>query len=199
MIKLDIGGGSIPKPGYINIDCIDHPMVHYKVDLNSGIFPFEDNSVDEIYSNHCLEHINPGYNGFLHCIEELWRISKPNAPWYIRVPYHNSHHTYANPFHTNNIFNEYTFYYFSDVAKQQPFSNTCVRKGSAMEYHLKATLIIDQINFEYFSNYSHLKDLPEQDQEIYRLGMPNVVNNIVYHMRAEKPDFWVKEIIRNSR
>ena len=196
MIKLDIGGGAIPKQGFFNVDCIDHPAVHYKVDLNSERFPFEDNSVDEIYSNHCFEHLTPGYGGFIHCIEELWRICKPEAPWYIRVPYFNSHHSLANPFHTNNIFNEYTFYYFSDVHKQQPHSNTFVRKGSAMEYHLRATLIIDDIEFEYFSNYFHINDMPIKDQELIRLSTPNVVNNIVYKMRTEKPDFWTKEWAR---
>jgi ubiquinone/menaquinone biosynthesis C-methylase UbiE len=198
MLKIEIGGGCIPKAGYINLDYMKHPAVHHSLDFNKDKLPFEDSTVDEIYSNHCLEHLNPGYGGFIHCIEEMWRVSKPDAKWFIRVPYFNSHHTVANPFHVNNIFNEYTFHYFSDEHKGQPHSSTFVRKGSCMEYHLRATLKVDAIVYEYFDNYKYLENYPEDQQLIYRHERMNVVNNIAYHIRAEKPDFWEKERQRNS-
>jgi len=198
-LRLEIGGGIIPKDGYINVDYMEHPKVDYQVDLNKGKIPLPDNSVDEIYSNHCLEHLQPGYAGFLNCIEEMWRVSKPNAPWYIRVPYFNSHHTLSNPFHTNNIFNEYTFYYFSDEHKNQYCSNVFIRKGSCFEYDFKATLVIDKIDYEFFDNYKMLEKYPaDKVNEIVHKEM-NVVDNIVYHLKAEKPDFWSKERVRNSR
>jgi len=198
-LRLEIGGGILPKDGYVNVDYMDHPKVDYKVDLNSGELPFPDSSVSEIYTNHCLEHLQPGYSGFLHCIEEMWRVSKPNAPWYVRVPYFNSHHTLSNPFHSNNIFNEYTFYYFSDEHKNQYSSNVFIRKGSCFEYDFKATLIVDKIEYEFFDNYKMLISYPmEKVTEIIHKEM-NVVNNITYHLRAEKPDFWTKERVRNGQ
>jgi len=198
MVKVEIGGGILPRKGFINLDYMKHPLVDHSLDLNKDTFPFEDNTVDEIYSNHCLEHLNPGYNGFLHCIEEMWRISKPDTRWYIRVPYCNSHHTQSNPFHTNNIFNEYTFYYFSDTPKFQINSNVGIRKGSCFEYDLKATLIIDKIEFEFFDNWSFLKNSSLEEIEVITHNNINVVNNIAYHLRVEKPDFWTKEYIRNA-
>lgn len=198
-MRLEIGGGVIPREGFVNVDYMDHPKVNYKVNLNNEKIPLPDNSVDEIYSNHCLEHLKSGYDGFLHCIEEMWRVSKPNAPWTIRVPYFNSHHTLSNPFHTNNIFNEYTFYYFSDEHRNQYSSNVFIRKGSCFEYDFKATLIVDKIDYEFFDNYKMLELYTEEKViEIIHKEM-NVVNNITYYLRAEKPDFWTKERIRNSR
>jgi len=192
-LRLEIGGGVIPKEGFVNVDYMDHPNVDIQIDLNNERIPLTDSSIDEIYSNHCLEHLQPGYNGFLHCIEEMWRVSKPNAPWYIRVPYFNSHHTLANPFHSNNIFNEYTFYYFSDEHKNQYCSNVFIRKGSCFEYDFKATLVIDKIDYEFFNNYKMLERYPsEKVTEIIHKEM-NVVDNIIYHIKAEKPDFWSKD------
>ena len=188
-MRLEIGGGILPRQGFVNVDYMDHPKVDFKVNLNTERLPFEDNTVSEIYSNHCLEHSQQGYGGFLHCIEEMWRVSKPNARWTIRVPYFNSHHTLANPFHTNNIFNEYTFHYFSDEHKNQYSSNVYVRKGSCFEYNFKATLIIDDIIFEFFDNYKALEKYPlSKVTEITHKEM-NVVDSITYVMRAEKPDF----------
>lgn len=191
-MRLEIGGGALPKNGFVNVDYMDHELVDFKVNLNTENLPFPDNSVDEIYSNHCLEHLQPGYGGFLHCIEEMWRVSKPNASWYIRVPYFNSHHTLSNPFHSNNIFNEYTFYYFSDQPRTQYSSNVHIRKGSCFEFYLKATLIIDKIEYEFFDNYKMLEKYPQEKVIEITHNQMNVVDNIVYHMRAEKPDFWTK-------
>lgn len=199
MLKVEIGGGVIPQEGFVNLDYMDHHVVDYKVNFNSDRFPYGDSVVDEIYSNHCLEHLQPGYNGFLHCIEEMWRISKPDAYWYIRVPYFNTHHTLSNPFHTNNIFNEYTFYYFSDEHKGQLHSDVNVRKGSCFEYDFKSTLKIEKIEYEFFDNWKHLEGESEEKIASITHSYPNVVNNIIYHIRAEKPDFWSKELVRNRK
>jgi len=189
-MKVEIGGGPIPLNGYVNVDHMDHPLVNHKVDLNKERLPFTDNSVDEIYSSHCLEHLSPG-NGFIHCIEEMWRVSKPDAKWFLKVPYFNSHHTVANPFHTNNIFNEYTFHYFSAEHKEQ--DTTMVRKGSISETWILATLDVQKIEFGYFTNFKYLENMPEDIQSNSRLKYPNVVNEIRYHIRVVKPDFWESE------
>ena len=199
MVKVEIGGGVIPRAGFINLDYKDHILVHHKVNFNTDRFPFEDDTVDQIYSNHCLEHLNKGYGGFLHCVEEMWRISKPNAYWYIRVPYFNSHHTMSNPFHTNNIFNEYTFHYFSDEHKTQLNSNVNVRKGSCFEYEFKATLKVEKIEYEFFDNYAYLSAHNDAKIATITHQYNNVVDNICYHIKAEKPDFWQKEIVRNRK
>lgn len=190
MLKVEIGGGPIPLEGFINVDCMDHPMVHRKVDVNTEPLPFETDSVDEIYSSHCLEHVTPG-TGFIHCMEEMYRVSKPDALWKIKVPYFNTHHTVANPFHINNIFNEYTFSYFSPTHKAQ--GNTLVRKGSISETWLLCTLEVEAIEFGYFDEYLYLNSLPEEMQAKVRQKFCNVVNEIRYTIRVVKPDFWTQE------
>ena len=87
MMKLNMGCGLDFEKGYINLD--NNPQYKADVyhDLNSFPYPFSDNTFDEILCNEILEHVN---DIFL-VLDELYRISKPNAKIKIRVP-HWSHY-----------------------------------------------------------------------------------------------------------
>ena len=54
-VKLNVGSGIDPKEGYINIDKYD-PSADIQADALS--LPYENNSINEIYSSHTLEHFN---------------------------------------------------------------------------------------------------------------------------------------------
>ncbi|MGH2967862.1 MAG: class I SAM-dependent methyltransferase [Solirubrobacteraceae bacterium] len=53
-LRLNVGCGHIPVPGYVNVDMRDLPGVD--VLAETGALPFEPGSVDEISSAHLLEH-----------------------------------------------------------------------------------------------------------------------------------------------
>lgn len=85
-MKLEIGGGKFARgDGWVSID-ID-PAADVRHDLNVTPWPFEDNSVDEVCSSHCLEHIDCPFS-FLN---QIVRICKIGAPVEIRVPHPSSH------------------------------------------------------------------------------------------------------------
>jgi predicted SAM-dependent methyltransferase len=51
-MKINIGAGSTNYPGFLNCDYSDIFNPEYVFDLERDVFPFEDNSVDEvIFSN----------------------------------------------------------------------------------------------------------------------------------------------------
>jgi len=83
MIKLNLGCWRYKKKGYINIDInkdFSPDIVH---DLNIFPYPFDDNSVDEIYMYHILEHLeNP-----MEVIRECRRILKFGCKLIIIVPH----------------------------------------------------------------------------------------------------------------
>lgn len=83
-MKLDIGSGVDCKPGFVGVDiekfCDD---VKYVVNLETEKLPFKDNSIEEIYCAHVLEHLsNP-----IEVIDEFNRILIPGGKLVIRVPY----------------------------------------------------------------------------------------------------------------
>lgn len=56
-LKIDIGCGKNKKEGYTGVD-ID-PESDADVFASALNLPFGDNSVDEVYSRHMVEHLNP--------------------------------------------------------------------------------------------------------------------------------------------
>lgn len=103
---LDVGCGLVPIEGAIGIDINCGDIRH---DLNSFPYPIPDNSFDEIYSCHCIEHLDD----FQRVIEELYRIVKPCGIIEIIVPFFSSHCAH-HPFH-KKFFNYGTFEQFTDT------------------------------------------------------------------------------------
>jgi predicted SAM-dependent methyltransferase len=96
-MKLDIGCGGQKKAGFIGVDILNLEGVDIVHDLTIFPYPFEDNSVDEIYMDNVLEHLpNP-----MKVVEEIWRISKKGTKITIAVPYFRSHYAFIDPTHMN--------------------------------------------------------------------------------------------------
>ncbi len=103
MRLLDLGCGPAKQAGHIGLDHYPFPGVDIQRDLRRGI-PFDDNSVDGIYSAHCFEHLMGADLMFL--IEECYRVSKPGAGWSIIVPDATSLNMHKDPLHCSYWYEE---------------------------------------------------------------------------------------------
>lgn len=103
-LKVELGGGRKPRDGFLNVDCTSEyrARVDFLVDLERvgpehlfprgisrfrtiwGPLPFPDDSVCELYSAHCLEHVQ-NIDGVLY---EIGRICHNGARVEIRVPHY---------------------------------------------------------------------------------------------------------------
>jgi predicted SAM-dependent methyltransferase len=80
---LHLGCGDFNIPGFINIDKLPLPHIHYRSSIEK--LPFiKSNSVDLIYMSHCLEHI-PQWN-IPAALNEYYRILKKGGILRISVP-----------------------------------------------------------------------------------------------------------------
>lgn len=80
-VYLNIGCGRHPLPGFVNIDI--EPGADIQHDVTEGL-PFEDASVDGVFSEHFFEHITQGQG--LEFLRECRRVLKPGGVLRIAMP-----------------------------------------------------------------------------------------------------------------
>jgi len=87
-LKLNVGCGKVKFPGWVNIDI--EPGADLVIDVRKGL-PFDDNSVDLIYSEHFLEHLTfeegeKILREFRRCLKKtgVLRIAMPDLGWVIQ-------------------------------------------------------------------------------------------------------------------
>jgi len=109
-MKLNIGCGRNKKEGYINID--KNPVFEPDIirDITRGL-PFNDDSIDEIYTSHCLEHIDSGED-IIFVMNELYRALKPEGLLTIRVPHTKEYGAFCDPTH-KSFWNEQSAQYWT--------------------------------------------------------------------------------------
>lgn len=138
------------------------------MDLGAERLPFEDNSVELIFSYHCLEHVPD----LLFCLGEMNRVLKHNGLLLLGVPYLTlTQHNLVNPYHLHN-FNEYFFDLFDPD----------VLLGSAVEEGIVA-FRSHWHRFHYMPPFSKLPF-----KALARRHLMNVVNKIDFGVYALKND-----------
>jgi len=75
--------------------------------LENGLPFLEDNSVDEVYASHILEHIH----GLIPFMIELYRVCKNGTKIHIKVPKAPHPYAFRDPIHVR-FFTDETFWYF---------------------------------------------------------------------------------------
>jgi ubiquinone/menaquinone biosynthesis C-methylase UbiE len=108
-IKINLGCGVNEMNGFFGIDQLNLPGVAYVADLENGLSFIPDNSVDEIYSSHFLEHIN----NFKQLMNEIHRCLKPDGIVNIIVPHFSNPYFYSDYTH-KRFFGLYSFDYFGE-------------------------------------------------------------------------------------
>jgi len=83
-MKLNYGCGESKLEGFINIDIEPSTTPDIICDIRKTSLPLEDDSVDEVYCIHTLEHIE--YAIWDHLFMEFWRILEPEGSLVIAYP-----------------------------------------------------------------------------------------------------------------
>ena len=79
-MKLNLGAGMQQIAGWTTVDL--DPDMHPDIVGDIEHLPFEDNSIDEIYASHCLEHVP--YDS--PALSEWFRVLKRGAVCTVIVP-----------------------------------------------------------------------------------------------------------------
>lgn len=84
LVKLEIGCGANPQPGYTHLDIRPLPDVEHVMDFSKDRLPYSDGQVDEILLNHVIEHVSWRKLPFI--FQEWSRVLKPGGRVFLRTP-----------------------------------------------------------------------------------------------------------------
>lgn len=111
MVKLNLGCGERRRDGFLGVDMIKTEAVDVVHDLRIAPWPFEADSVEEVYSAHFIEHLTgPERITFMN---ELGRVMQAGAQATIIAPYYSSIRAIQDPTHQWPPIAEWSFMYFN--------------------------------------------------------------------------------------
>jgi predicted SAM-dependent methyltransferase len=119
MIILDLGCGKKKRANSIGVDYSDRHNADVIHDLNTFPYPFDSISIDEVYMDNVLEHLDEP----MRVMEEVHRICRPGGMVKVIVPYFRSVWAFIDPTHK-------TFYTVDSFAYYDPRHIICQRYDS---------------------------------------------------------------------
>ena len=112
-MNIEIGGGTLVQPGWINLDS-GHGEGQWRRLAQDTPWPATDGSVDAIRASHVMEHI-PAGQPRLDVMNEAHRVLKPGGVFEIIVPLMvGTWHAIADPTHVSFWCRE-SFHYFDGL------------------------------------------------------------------------------------
>lgn len=118
LLKIDLGGGIDPRPGYLTIDQEDADIV---CNLDDGI-PLEDNSVGVLNASHIIEHLKDP----IKTMREIHRVLVHGGWAMIEVPSTDGRGAWQDPTHVS-FWNEHSFWYYTNRDKARFIRNNDIR------------------------------------------------------------------------
>jgi SAM-dependent methyltransferase len=94
-VRLNLGCGSQPEPGWVNLDAADIPGVDVVHDLDVFPWPFKDGEAAEIKAFDVYEHVDKP----LEFMGECHRVLQPGGLLYIHTSYWKNEDSYRDPTH----------------------------------------------------------------------------------------------------
>lgn len=160
-VKLYLGANQHALPGYINVDIESYPGIDVVTDLEKR-WPWDDDSVDEVFTADLPEHLRNWYEtlddslldeaertgniaplikalrsprrhyGVFHFMNEAWRVLKPGGYLRARIPTTESKAWAQDPTHVS-FWNENTLLYFTHDAYRSIYPKEIHAKFEPLE------------------------------------------------------------------
>ena len=184
MTRIELGCGCTKTEGYIGVDRFDLQGVDIIADLDTS-FPFENDSVDEIWASHSLEHLE----NIEHVFKEIYRVCKHGAIVQILAPYYFTTLNISNFYHksvwtedTPRLFDIYP----TEMIKAEEYSmphGTSWGVGCSDNSNMNTVFQVVKEEFFYFPEYCHLSSELKRQA---RRSMINVCDQVFYVLVVNK-------------
>lgn len=165
-MRLDLACGTKKKEGFIGVDSINFKGVDQVCDLRYD-WPWIDNSIDEIYCSHFVEHLEARQRVFF--VNEAYRVLKTGSKMELRFPHWSSAMAYGDMTHKWPPISEFWCNYLSKEWRMQCAPHDDIEfnpEGYNCNFSSKITFIVpktiqkDQMEF----SRTYLRDVIEEIQ-----------------------------------
>ena len=185
LLRLNLGSGQNPKPGYVNVDRFGSPDV--KWDLEQFPWPWQENSAEEVQLIHVLEHLGQSVATYFQIIKELYRICRHGALIHIAVPHPRHDDFLGDPTHVRPFIPQ-SFYLYSKEQNREWAKRRCA--NSPLGLHLDVDFLVENMELrldEAWAPRFRKGEFTSEQLEEYARRYNNVVKEIRVRWRVNKP------------
>lgn len=185
--KLNVGCGINKLEDHWNID-IDKTLNPDQVlNIEETPWPYEDDFFEKIHLEHILQYVGQDPKIFASIIKEMYRVSKDQAQWFIRVPHHRCDMQYED-FNIVRVVTPRTFKMFDQKSN---FDSIC-RKTSESIYGLQHNVDLEVVDANYSIIPFWRMQLEEGQLGAKKLDeklntMANVAESVNIFIKVHKP------------
>jgi len=122
---LDVACGPNKRIGAVGFDLFPVPGVDLVANFDGPHLPFRDDSFDEVYASHVVEHAG----SVVSFLNEIHRVARAGALVHIVTPHYSWHGSWSDPTHRWHL-NTRTFTYFSAEHGFAYYTHACFRTVS---------------------------------------------------------------------
>ena len=184
-LKLNLGSGQRPMPGFVNVDKFGEPDVRW--DLEQFPWPWATSSVGEVVLSHVLEHLGATAETHFGIMKELYRVCCDGALVRIAVPHPRHDDFLGDPTHVR-AFTAQTFELYSKASCEKWAREQAA--NSPLALYLDVDFEIDKLRLHldepWHSRFTR-GELPidELNDAVRRYN--NVVKELRVVLRVKKP------------
>lgn len=124
-MKLDLGCGKNKQAGFHGVDSIAFDGVDTVHDLRIAPWPWEDGSIEEVFTSHFLEHLDQQER--VTFFNELHRVLAPGAKATIICPHWSHERAYGDPTHKWPAMTGFAFNYLLEAWRESQAPHTDIK------------------------------------------------------------------------
>jgi hypothetical protein len=185
--KLNLGCGFKKLNDHWNVDIEAKCNPDQVWDLEQFPWPWEDSFFDRLNADNILEHLGQDPKVFTKVMQEMYRISKDGAEWYINIPHHRSD-TYFDDYTHVRMLTPKTFALFDQAGNVDSIK----RKYSDSAFGILHDIDIEivDVNYEIVQYWKDLQSegmLANRQLNINMNTMCNVAQSVTIFLKVHKP------------